>query len=206
MMLKEMLPLPGSRGISSALNQPRRLSRFRRERSRRIPVGGESDHQGSGKGQGWEAKYRIFSTSMPTSSRISRATVSSRVSPASTNPARDCRRRVEASVVGQQNTVLPVYSRYHRGRDSWKGNLTAGGTDPRFFMMVKLVERPAASAVAGVLMPDNQVIAKEGGPREVMVHIGKEGPERDRYKPSRYLRTLYDENRPLAVEPQTDRP
>ena len=41
-----------------------------------------------GNGHGWLPKYRMFSTSIPASSRISRWTHSSKVSPASTKPAR----------------------------------------------------------------------------------------------------------------------
>ena len=41
-----------------------------------------------GKGHGWLAKYRISVNSTPTSSPTSWATASSRVSPGSTNPAR----------------------------------------------------------------------------------------------------------------------
>src|SRR6202789_1246785 len=41
----------------------------------------------AGKGQGWEGGYSIRSTSMPVSSKTSRAAASSSHSPGSTNPA-----------------------------------------------------------------------------------------------------------------------
>lgn len=41
-----------------------------------------------GKGHGWLPKYLMFFTRIPTSSSSSRSTVSSRLSPGSTNPAR----------------------------------------------------------------------------------------------------------------------
>ncbi len=91
MPLNGRLRLPASRPrrISSRLNQRTSSSSWSEQK---ISPAANSAVKPSirepGKGHGWEAKYSTEQISMPASSRTSRRTASSRVSPGSTKPAR----------------------------------------------------------------------------------------------------------------------